>query len=361
MKVKVLLFADRLPPLIGGMEIHARYFIEYFSNHKKFKLIAIVTKDSNGQDALFENGKLISVRLEELKNKFKPDIVFFNSGRWIEELANIRCCFSTARIIYRTGGNEILKAPLVKNNIPSHHERQIFWVDAINNNIDLLVTNSNFTENRLRSIGIHTPFTCCVGGVNAAELYAISKEKSSSNIRMFCAARFVPYKNHKLLIDIVHDLKLRGYKVKLRLAGDGEQFSEIYQHVSCRKLHDSITFLGAIDNLAVCTEICAADVYMQLSQDYDTLVPGGHYLHCEGMGRSFLEAITAGTFVIAGSSGALPEIIDGMNGILVDLLDRRNMVNTIAAALDKLPINLQANDKYSWNNLFKKYETFMLA
>ena len=48
--MKIILFADRLPPLIGGMETHAHYFAQYFKD--KYELFIISRLD--GKDVLVD-------------------------------------------------------------------------------------------------------------------------------------------------------------------------------------------------------------------------------------------------------------------------------------------------------------------
>jgi glycosyltransferase involved in cell wall biosynthesis len=96
---------------------------------------------------------------------------------------------------------------------------------------------------------------------------------------------------------------------------------------------------------------------MQLSSDYITQVSGGSYVHSEGMGRSILEAITVGTFVIAGKSGALSEIVTKDRGILVEPNDIEQIINNIEPILKTMPIvKLECTDKFSWDKVFVNYE-----
>ncbi|MDX8430998.1 MAG: glycosyltransferase family 4 protein [Candidatus Algichlamydia australiensis] len=317
--MKLLFFADRLPPLTGGVEMHARYFLEHFP-------------------------------VQEIVKKGMPteegDILFFNSGRWIEELRILRKRFPKAKFVYRTGGNEILKAPLEKKVISNHKLRQKFWAQEINATIDCLITNSKYTEDRLREIGIKVPFKRVVGGVNTHAL----KQRRNVNkpITLFCSARFVPYKNHHLLITSFQELLRRGYELELRLAGDGPLLNKM-KNLAC----ENLKFLGELSNEESCREIAQADIYIQLSCNHLTKVPGGSYIHSEGMGRSFLEAITAGTFIIAGRSGALEEIIYGDRGKIIDFDKVADQMEPyLKKPFEKNPFT----DEYSWKNVFKKYE-----
>lgn len=176
----VLLFADKLPPQIGGMEVHGSYFKEHFSNHCKFPLWGTITKNREGKDIIYENGNIIDWNDRSLFPYIH--IVFFNSGRWIEKLPLLRARFPHARFVYRTGGNEIIKAPLENSKIHSHIERQRFWTKTLNQSINLLITNSLYTEKRLKSLGLKCPMKRCVGGV---ETSLIKKKKPHSSYAIY--------------------------------------------------------------------------------------------------------------------------------------------------------------------------------
>ncbi len=349
----VLFFADRLPPLIGGMEMHAQAFIDTFTQHPRYPLAAIVTKNEAGDDFLIFNEEKRKIDLDHLHEKIKPDLIFFNSGRWIEELSQIRTMFPQAIFVYRTGGNEILKAPL-KKVILSHSLRQNYWAKTLNQTIDLLITNSAFTEKRLRDVGLACPFARCVGGVN---LSAFKSEVSQpAKFTIFSAARFVPYKNHALLLSVMRELASRGHSFRVRLAGDGPLLELAKQQVLQNNLATVVEFLGALNNRDVCKEIAFANIYAQLSSDEVTEVPGGSYIHSEGMGRSILEALTAGTYVVAGRSGALSEIVTPDRGELVDLADSEKIVELFENLLRHPPTRRAFSDTFCWNRIFQRYE-----
>ena len=352
----ILFFADRLPPLIGGMEMHAKYFIEYFNDSEKFSFAGIITKNKKGDDILILNDKNIEININVLNKNMNPDVIFFNSGRWIEEFTQVRSIFPNAKLFYRTGGNEILKAPLVKNNNADHKTRQLYWVKAINDSIDTLITNSSYTEGRLRRLGIKIPFKRFVGGVNITDLKDMESRKNDL-VTIFCAARFVPYKNHSLMVSVINELVIVGLKFRVKLAGDGPLFNKVKQQVQKYNLNSVVEFLGALDNSQTCKEIFNADIYMQFSKNEVTKVEGGSYIHSEGMGRSILEALSAGTFVIAGRSGALPEIVELPHGILLNLDENpRKIADHIATIVQNPPIKMGVRTNFSWKKIFTGYE-----
>lgn len=363
----ILFFADRLPPLIGGMEMHAKYFIEYFNEHKDFPISVIITKNNEGENVLEEVKDILTlshknqkIAIDELNKYVNPEIIFFNSGRWIEEMTEIRNIFPKATFLYRTGGNEILKAPLIENNISIHKLRQSYWVNTINNNIDILITNSLYTEQRLRKLGVNVSFQRFVGGVDVNDFQKFSPSKHSQNetITIFCAARFVPYKNHLLMISIINELVLRGLKLKVKLAGDGPLLTLVQKKIEQYNLKQVIELLGVLDNSQVCQEIFNADIYMQLSSDVTTKVAGGSYVHAEGMGRSILEAISLGTFVIAGKSGALSEVVKLPYGLLINTnaTSIEEIADNITPIIKNPPAKMNIKTKFDWKNIFRAYE-----
>lgn len=340
----IAFYADRLAPVIGGMEVHADHFIRHFTGHPHFPLCELVTKNTQGDDELRYS--------EEWDEPTK--IVFFNSGRWIEVLPEIRRRYADAKIFYRTGGNEIIKAPLVDREIVCHKKRQAFWVSLLNEHVDVMITNSAYTEERLRDLGLKCAFERCVGGVDCAHF--TSKKKTVSGFRLFCAARFVPYKNHKLLIEVIRGLRNMGLNAQLYLAGDGPLLEAMQQLVSEYLLQDCVYFLGALSQEQVAEQIGFADCYIQLSTDYVTPVMGGEYVHAEGMGRSILEAISSGTYVIAGRSGALSEVVVGERGQLIEIGDVERVIHDIFQSLHRIPPSLPVTDEYDWSHYFSAYE-----
>ena len=354
MTSSILLFADRLPPLVGGMEMHASYFMRHFRDHRQFPLMAVISKDHRGSDCLVTVSDREPVDLEQLAARYKPTILFFNSGRWIEDLRTLRSLFPNAEFTYRTGGNEILKAPLERVPIGSHADRRRFWVDTLNDTIDTLVTNSQFTEGRLRNAGVACPFLRCVGGVNFPAVSTPRPVWRGPPV-LLCAARFVPYKHHTLLIEIAAALRARGHAFELRLAGDGPLLEEARALVRGHGLDQMVRFLGALPHEATCAEIVAADVYVQLSGNVLTPVPGGSYIHAEGMGRSILEALSAGTYVIAGRGGALHEIVERGRGELVDIGQPEQVIEALSRVLGDPPERRGPTDAYDWSHLFTRY------
>ena len=356
---RILLFADKLYPFFGGMEVHGDYFIKNYKKSTNYPLKAIITKGVLDNDVLIQDDTYTDIALNDFYkySTWTPEIVFFNSGKWIEELELIRSLFPSALLIYRTGGNEIIKAPLVKQSIFSHYKRQLFWANQINKNIDILITNSLYTEKRLSEVGIDSKkFRRCVGGVDYEYTKSRQKELNDSTNRVFlCASRFVPYKNHDLIFDVFNQIKMNGLSFTLNLIGDGILFDSVKKKVNGLGLQHSVNLIGAKSNHQVIDEMMRSDYFIQFSTEFETEVLGGKYIHAEGMGRSIIEAISCGTYVISTDKGAISEIVNDNCGILVDLNSFSTIVRTIEELIIKPTPIRKPSDIYSWDNYFKKY------
>lgn len=120
-------------------------------------------------------------------------------------------------------------------------------------------------------------------------------------------ARFVPQKNHELLIEAyeiaARSLEKRNIQLQLWLVGDGPLRKKIEILVRSKRLEERVKFFGErgdIENI-----LAHADIFV-LSSDY------------EGFGLVVLEALAAGLPVIATKVAGVTEVLrDGEFGILV--------------------------------------------
>ena len=357
--MSILLFVNGDKDSVGGMEEHGWAFARWLEqNNIIHHIVRYTPKETGCIEFDVEGIGLMS--LDELAIKFPTQVLFHNSGHLIEHFSEIKQAFPNATQVYRTGGNEVCQANLA-GGPSNHHERQKIWVKSINQNIDILVTNSKFTEQRYEKIGVSKKiFFRAVGGTNPP-IQIKNHGRENKILKIFCSARFVAYKNHNTLVKIIHELVQENYEVKLYLAGDGPLREEIQRQVKSLELDEFVIFLGEISPEEVTNFFPKIDLYMQLSIEERREVEGGYYIHTEGMGRSILAAISSGTWVIAGDSGAFPEIVYSSRGVTIDPLDCRQGVNSIKKWIKQGQPSTPQTDQYSWDNYFEKYRKFLEA
>lgn len=156
------------------------------------------------------------------------------------------------------------------------------------------------------------------------------KVDTTNNILL--VSRFVPAKGIDRAIDI---FKLVAQEIDAHLyivtANEADYFSEeemryeetVHGRVKAYGLKDKITFLGFISErkkLAECYRM--ADIYMMPSR-------------YEPFGLTTMEAMACGAVaVVSSAAGSCELIIDGVNGFIVDMRDRRHVADLIVELLN---------------------------
>lgn len=359
--MKIILFADKLPPKnIGGMETHGYYFIEFFKNNSE---LIVISKDDLF-DVVIDNNREVVKRinlLEYLKPYSNEKVViFYNSGMWIEQMMLIRKLLPNAIITYRTGGNEIIKSPL-SFFMPSYEDRKKIWCNIINNSVDYLITNSTYTDYRLKEFGIKEDLLIQIGGGVNIGLIDSARGQIDINKKRFglenkkvvvSCSRFVPYKRTD---ELIKSLAYCKNKITLLLAGDGPMEQELQK--LAKLMPYEIQFMGKLSQEDSVKLISCADVYAQASCDLIRKVEGGSYVHTEGMGRSLLEAMCLGIPVVVTNCGAVGEYVNNDNGALVDT--PKDIASKVDYFIDnKIDDNMDEYCKrYSFDSIFRKYES----
>jgi glycosyltransferase involved in cell wall biosynthesis len=150
----------------------------------------------------------------------------------------------------------------------------------------------------------------------AAELRARMRV-GAGGVRLGTVASLTSKKGHDVLLRAVARLQADGVDCALALAGDGAERPRIEALIDRLALGDRVQLLGAIANVA--DLLAAIDLFVLPS-----LV--------EGMPLALLEAMRAGTPVIATAVGGVPEVVrPGVNGLLAPPADDAALADAIAS------------------------------
>lgn len=134
------------------------------------------------------------------------------------------------------------------------------------------------------------------------------------------AARLVPWKGVRALIDAVALMKTTRPDVHLLIAGDGPERAALEAHIASRGLQTSVRLLGRLDRNALAQLLAASDCFA-LNTRY------------EGLSHQLLEAFMAGAPVVTTNAGGNAELVeDQASGLIVPFND----VDAWAAALTRL-------------------------
>ncbi len=148
--------------------------------------------------------------------------------------------------------------------------------------------------------------------------------------RIFCAARLSPEKGHVLSIQAVRILRDEGYRVELRLAGDGPSRARLKELSLELGISDQVHFLGNLAEEAIIQELQVSDLFVLSS-------------FVEGIPVSAMEALAVGVPVIATNVAGTSELIEhGRTGLLVRPSDPRALADAIIRMIDDYSFRLRA-------------------
>ena len=136
-------------------------------------------------------------------------------------------------------------------------------------------------------------------------------------VRLIMVARFEDPKNHRALLDALHELEHQGWH--LELVGDGPNLEAMKSHALALELADRVSFMGALDNVP--ERLARSDVLLLVSR-------------WEGLPLTILEAMRAGLPVIASDVGGVKEAVsEGETGFLAPRDDSDTLKERIADLL----------------------------
>jgi glycosyltransferase involved in cell wall biosynthesis len=132
--------------------------------------------------------------------------------------------------------------------------------------------------------------------------------------------RFIEAKDYPLLIEVLADLRRRGYRFKAFLVGDGPELARVRALVEARGLGEVVRLPGLAKNMDEWYR--RFDIYVSSSVR-------------EGQPMALLEAMAYGLPVVTTDAGAaLSTVIDGTGGLVVPRGDSAALADALARLLD---------------------------
>lgn len=190
-----------------------------------------------------------------------------------------------------------------------HTSREIFCI-------------SDAVAQQFKSKKASEKITVIYDGIVVPERPPVHRQKNNSEpFHVLSVGRIAPYKGQDVLIRALGSLLDRGFDVRLTLVGDvyGERVSyrESLESIAVElEIDEYVEFAGFSENIE--PFFANADVFVLSST------------RPEGLGLVVLEAMAAGTPVVASNNGALKEIIDdNKNGLLVEPGDHQAIADAI--------------------------------
>ncbi|GAB2546049.1 glycosyltransferase family 4 protein [Spirosoma aerophilum] len=191
------------------------------------------------------------------------------------------------------------------------------------NNIDAIITMSNYSKKALMKVGIKEELIHVIPyGVNVPPAFV--KEKSGQPIKCIAVGRMVLKKAPLKLLEAFRDAAQENPLLTLTYIGQGDLYESAVEYVKKHQLEDKVKLLGALPNTEVVKHMKEADLFLQ------------HSVVCpltgdeEGLPVSILEAMAHYLPVVATNHAGIPEaVLDGQNGFIVEEGDVKLMAEKI--------------------------------
>ncbi|MBI5749468.1 MAG: glycosyltransferase family 4 protein [Nitrospinae bacterium] len=205
-------------------------------------------------------------------------------------------------------------------------------LNLILKNASLIIANSSFTKNALIGFGISERKIIVINPPvyykrfekigNVEELkenYGLKGKKV-----LLTVGRLVERKGHDYVIKALPDIIKEIPEIHYLIVGDGVYRSELERLSGKLNVRDFITFAGFIPDEELPEYYAMCDVFIMASRE---IKERGDV---EGFGIVYLEANAMKKPVIAGRSGGITDAVeDGVNGILVNPTEERDIAQVI--------------------------------
>ncbi len=191
-------------------------------------------------------------------------------------------------------------------------------------NVARVITPSFYLKSIVAGWGVaHERISVVYNALTSRFDGSISKEEAREKVGLsgtlvLTVARLYKWKNIDVLIKLVPDLPLES---RLVIVGDGPEERHLKELAAEIGVADRVVFVGRVPQSQVALYLRAADVFV-LNTRY------------EGLSHTILECMDVGIPVVATAVGGNMELIeDGINGFLVPVDDRKQIVSAVRKLL----------------------------
>lgn len=173
-----------------------------------------------------------------------------------------------------------------------------------------------------------------------------NKEYSSLPIRLLTVGGFVPHKNQHLIVEVARYLLNNGVDFRWDVVGPvrNKRYYEYFQkELKKNELEKIVIPSHNLPKEALSDLYQSADLYLQLSSE-------------EGFCMTVLDAVSYRLPVIATPVGAIPEMMEMVDGVLIDLRDKNKnqLIHHYIKIVDQLNIDEEKYNlfisTYTWEN-----------
>lgn len=225
-------------------------------------------------------------------------------------------------------------------------------VNSINNYVDYITVNSFYLKNQLLKKGIDNELIRVIPVGYDEELFKTEEKRfeNSNLLDILSVGRLIELKGHSYGLDVVKELKNRGYDIRYSIVGEGNLFESLRSKIENLELEDSVFLLGGKSQIEI-REIMKQHEILLMTSTYDDL---GRQ---EAFGVVSLEAQAMGLPVVGFNSGGFPEtVLEGVSGLIVEDRNIKQMATAVERLLKDRSL-LQMMSRGAINHIKEKYKS----
>ena len=334
--MKVLIATGIYPPQIGGPATYTKLLEAELPKHD----IEVNVVSFGNVLHLHKGVSHIVYFFQVLAKSFKVDVVYALDPVSVGLPAYVASLISRRRFIVRIVGDYAWEQGTTRFGVTEsldifskEHSKYPFFVQILKkiqifvaNHAEKIIVPSKYFRGIISNWGINNKNIYVIyNGVNpncgSGSKEALRELLQCHGELVISAGRLIPIKNYQALISAISAIRKKLSKIKLVIIGEGPEQKNIEECIRKEKADDYITLTGAL----------AQDVLFQYMRASDLFVLNS--IH-ETFPHVILEAMAAGTPVVATMTGGIPEIIENKkNGLLVPVDDVEKLRKTIIEVL----------------------------
>lgn len=236
---------------------------------------------------------------------YKPDLIhahFTEIGYMCVDLAtkyDIR--------LYMTEHSSAINSPIISSQL-------LNCAKYTYSNVDCLIAVSSGLQKSIERLTGRQSLV--VHNIIDTNLFSKNQNVDHKGFRIVTVAGLIPRKRINLLLEAVSLLRFDISDLRLDIIGDGSHRKLYEQYVNENNLQDIVTFWGRLDRNQILNVFQQSDCFALVSA-------------VETFGVVYVEAMASGLPVIATRCGGPEDFVNENNGILIDVDDRKALINAI--------------------------------
>ena len=357
-KTKVLVFSTSYFPFVGGAEVALREVAKRLSPKFDFFIITSRFKRSLPKTEKVPEGTIVRLGFGNIMDKYLLMPLGFFWALWHHGIL-FGLDISAGSMIPAVIKLFFPKRFFILNIQYGYSDERLkkgrwglmnFGFRLMLSRADTVTVISNYLFDLAKNYGYKGHLEIIPNGIDLKNFQTNDFPKNQKTI--ITTSRLVRKNGIDILIKAIAQVKEKIPDVMCLILGDGPEDNSLKNLTAQLGVSGNIEFLGNIEQEKIPRHLASADIFVRPSRS-------------EGLGISFLEALSVGVPIVGTSVGGIPDfLIDGKTGLFCKEEDPKDLAEKILILLrdellaQKIVENGQKmiKERFLWDEISKKYE-----